>query len=498
MKKLTAIFLLITMFTMLVVASCTGETAEPPDGETTTTANGEESQEAETTDGEEFKLDVPSDKDFGGYTFTINGYEHSAYRGEHFAEELNGDLVNDAVYDRNAKAEELFNIKINTIIGTWSNDECRSLITRSVMAGDEEYDMFTGNTYNMTFLSSEGYFKRVTDVPYIDYTNPWWNDYIYRELSVGDNVYLMTGDIALSNYGQIGCIFFNKGYIEDYNMENPYQLVNDDQWYCDKMISMIKDFYVDLNGNGERDGTQENADEIMYTEDLYGIYSCKASIFEIAHHWVPITTKDANNYPEITYYSERTATMFEKLKEFFINSTGSLCPDGWTSYQVFTTGGCVFMPHNIHQTTYALMRESNVDYGFVPIPKYDENQEEYRTGGGGLVVAVPVTVTNPERTGMVMETLAYYGKQFVYPAYVEKTITQKGTRDNEAQKMLEIVLNSVYYNFGVAFSGFQGYGYSLLEYFNASQGFISYYESMTNAATAELINYADKILALEQ
>jgi len=493
MKKTVSILLLLLICSTMIITSCsdTTDNDKTPDTETSA-ADSESIVEADP-------LDVPTDKDYGGYTFTLNSYDHTAYKGEHFAETLTGDLVNDAVYERNTKAEELFNIKINTVIGKWGNDEARGLVSRSVLAGDEEYDMFTGNTYNMTFLSAEGYFKRIADVPYIDYTNPWWNQYIYNELSVGDNVYLMTGDISLSNYGQIGAIYFNKTYINDYNMDDPYKLVEDDKWYCDTLISMTKDFYVDLNGNGERDGTYDNTEGTMtLTDDLYGIYSCRASIFEIAHHWVPVTTKNAENYPEITFYSERTASMFDKLKDYLIESNGSYCPDGWTDYTVFVSGGCVFMPHNIHQTTYALMRESNVDYGFVPIPKYDENQENYRTAGGGLVVAVPITASNPERTGMVMETLAYYGKQFVYPAYVEKTITQKGTRDDKAQKMLEIILGSVYYNFGVAYSGFQGYGYSLLEYFKASQGFVSFYESMTNASTAELLNYADKILALEQ
>ncbi|MCL2518828.1 MAG: hypothetical protein FWF15_09720 [Oscillospiraceae bacterium] len=487
--KSIAILLLILLFGSILITACSNTSDNSTDTENNENGN--------TENNEGTLLNVPTDKNYNGYTFSINSYSHSAYRGEHHAEALTGDLVNDAVYDRNKNVEELFNVKINTVIGVWGNDECRSLITKSVLAGDDDFDMFTGNTYNMTFLSAEGYFLRISEVPHINYKSPWWNQYIYNELSVGNNVYLMTGDIALSNYGQISCIFFNKKYIVDYSLQDPYQLVYDNKWYIDTLIAMTKDFWIDLNGNGVRDGIWENDEETMqFTDDLYGIYSQMASIYAIANHWVPITTKNADNYPEVSFYSTRTATMFDKLKDYFINSQGSLCPDGWTDYTVFANGGCIFMPHVIHQTTYAYMRESNVDYGIVPVPKYDENQKDYRTCGGGLVVAVPLTIKDAERTGMVMEALAYYGREFVYPAYLEKTITQKGTRDNDAQKMLEIILNSVYYNFGVAFSGFQGYGYSLLEYFKTSKGFASYYEGMNIAATAELIKYADQILAL--
>ena len=489
-RYFSAVLLCVLICLPLAMFSCADSKDAPPD---TTEDNG--TGEVTTQPPE---LGVPTDKDYGGYTFTLNSYSHSAYITEHLAEELTGDLMNDAVYERNARVEDLFNIKINVVIGVWGNDECRSLISRSVLAGDDDYDMFTGNTYNMTFLSSEGYFKRISDVPYIDHEKPWWNQYAYREFSVGQNAYLMSGDIAMSNYA-VDCVFFNKKYIKDYQLQDPYQLVYEDKWTMGKLIAMTKDFYVDLNGNGIRDAAYESSDgETMLTDDLYGMYTAKASIYAIVNHWVPITSKNADNYPEVTFYSERTATMFDEMKEYFLNSAGSLCSDGWTDHGLFNNGGSVFVFSNTHRTSYAATRQTDTDYGIVPVPKYDANQKDYRTCGGGLMVAVPVTSNNPERTGMVMEALAYYGKQFVYPAYLEKTIMQKGTRDTDAQAMLEIILNSVYYNFGVAFSGFQGYGYALLEYFKTTKGFASFYESMEHKATAELINYADKILALEQ
>ena len=459
--------------------------AETQSGEIGGAADDSASKDSASKDA---RLNVPRDKNYGGYVFAMNGYDHTSYIGEHKADELTGDLLNDAIYERNREAEELFGVKINVVIGVWGNDECRRLITTSVMAGDNSFDLFTGNTYNMTFLSAQGMFKRITDVPYIDHDAPWWNQSIYKEYSVGKNAYLMTGDIALSYFGQLEAVFFNKKLIKDYKFDDPYKLVYDDKWTCDKLIAMTKDFYVDLNGNGAAD--EEG--------DIYGFYGSKSSVYGIANHWTPVTTKNKDNYPEITFYSERTAEMFVKLKDYFINSPGALCPEGWTDYELWITGVSVFSINTMVRVTYFNLRSSEIDYGFVPIPKYDENQKDYRTYAAGLVVAAPVTAEDFARTGMVTETLAYYGRQIAYPAFIDNAITEKGTRDEDSKKMLELIAASPYCNFGVAFSGFQGYGYALLEFFKTDKGFSSYYESMTNAAAAELINYADMILALEQ
>ncbi|MHB1152200.1 MAG: hypothetical protein ACYCWE_15835 [Eubacteriales bacterium] len=476
MKKIVS-FLLIFIMVISLMQSCADNGGSI--AETTASVTGE----SETAQPEE-KLEVPENSDYGGYIFNIYTYEHSAYIIEHVAREQTGDLVNDAIYERNRSAEELFDIKINPVIHKWENDDCRGNIRKSVMAADEAYDLFSGNSYNMSALSTEGLFKKLSEISYINVDKPWWNRSSYEELSVGSNAYLLMGDLSISNYGLFACIYFNKSYIADYNIEDPYEIMKRDEWTIDTLISLSKDIYSDVDSNNKRDET-----------DLYGMYSPVQTVYDISNHWLNITTKNADNYPDVTFYNEKTAAMFDKLKEYFVNSTGVYAPTGWTDIALFNGGNSVFVYSTIGASSH--LRDMESDYGLLPIPKYDSSQKEYRTNAGGLVIAIPATASDTDRTGMVTESLAYYGRKLAYPAYVETAISIKGTRDEAAQESLEIILNSANYNFGTFFSGFSGYGYSLLEYFKTTKGFGSFYESYQAGATKELNDYANLLLALE-
>ena len=145
----------------------------------------------------------------------------------------------------------------------------------------------------------------------------------------------------------------------------------------------------------------------------------------------------------------------------------------------------------------AALRDYAVRYGVVPIPKYDQLQENYIATAAGLLVSFPASISDIERSAAVADALSYYGRKYVYPAYVENSILTKGTRDEDAQFMIETILDNVKYNFGAAFGGFQGYGYALLEYIKGSQGFGSFYAAMSSASDKELFDYADKIKALD-
>lgn len=481
MKRIISLLLLAAM--LVCTAACAEKADSNDDAGDITVVAEEETETAETLSPRQL-IGVPEDVNYDGHEFRIYTLDNSAYRIEHYAEELNADLVNDAVFTRNSNVSEMLNVKVTAEINVWDNDLFRTAVRSSIMAHDEAYDMFTGNSYNMTALSAEGMYYNVNKVDTIHLNQPWWNKDATDALSVGDKVYLLYGDISMSNYGRYQCYFFNKAYINDYQFDDPYDVFAKNEWTLDRLISMTKDFYVDVDGNDKQDET-----------DIYGEYSPLQSVFNISNNWIRITEKNSDNYPEVVFYSERTQEMFDKLRTYFKESRGVYAPMGWSDWELFANGNCVFFYDCLKDAAY--LRDMEGDYGILPIPRYDEYQEGYQTVLDGAIVSIPVTASDPERTGMVMEALAYYGRELVYPAYVEKTITVKGTRDEEAAESIKIILDSGHNDFGVAFSGFDGYGYGLLEYVKTSKGFASFYEGYEKKATKELVDYADLILAIQ-
>ena len=55
---------------------------------------------------------------------------------------------------------------------------------------------------------------------------------------------------------------------------------------------------------------------------------------------------------------------------------------------------------------------------------------------------------DPERTGMVLESLAYESMKRVTPAYYDKTLIGKYFRDDESVEMLDIILKTRVFDLG--------------------------------------------------
>ena len=94
------------------------------------------------------------------------------------------------------------------------------------------------------------------------------------------------------------------------------------------------------------------------------------------------------------------------------------------------------------------------DFGIIPFPKYDEAQENYRTvtAQTGNVIALPVTVTDPDRSALIVEAMAAESVETVRPAFYDVCLTGKYVRDDESSDMIEIILDNKVYDLGYIFN----------------------------------------------
>lgn len=137
-KRILSVILLCS----LVLSAC-GGTAQTEDKESSAPSGESSASETQET-GETRAHDELAAADFGGRTFTILAREETRFE---FDTEQDGELVNDAVYNRNRDVGERFNCKVGYVIepGAWgSKDTYQGLIRNSVMAGDDTYQIVTG------------------------------------------------------------------------------------------------------------------------------------------------------------------------------------------------------------------------------------------------------------------------------------------------------------------------------------------------------------------
>ena len=121
-----------------------------------------------------------------------------------WTDDQKGEVLNDAVYARNLKVEEDFNIAI-----FWEeSDDVKGTTKNAVVAGETVYDIVQPYVNDAMVM---GQSNEVWDMaPLMDLNAPWWDAALQRDLMLGGKLYCLTGNVTLGdeelNYG----IFYNK------------------------------------------------------------------------------------------------------------------------------------------------------------------------------------------------------------------------------------------------------------------------------------------------
>ena len=127
-------------------------------------------------------------------------------------------------------------------------------------------------------------------------------------------------------------------------------------------------------------------------------------------------------------------------------------------------------------------RSMDDDFGILPYPKFDED-DEYTTAINGVaqLTCIPITVPNVERTGAILEALCAYSARDVVPAFYEVSLKTKYARDDESEEMMDIIKGSIIYDIGyLAGSSLQSCGRDMAQ--SGASDFSSFYASNESAA----------------
>ncbi len=398
MKKIANRSCLALIILSLLLSSC-GETQLDPK-ETTASDSSAETTADPNAD------DLPAELDFNNETITM------LVRGdmslpEFYVEEATGDIVDDALFKRNQSVSERLNVNFEFIEEPGAYDkriEFAHKLTQSVLANDQAYDVVAGYSMAIANLAAGGMLYNLNETEYLDFSKPWWSKNLIEQSSIDGKLYFASGDISTNLIYMMYGTFFNKDMLKDFNLEEPYQMVLDGTWTIDKMFEMSTDVYADLNSNDKKD---------IY--DRFGVVSYE--VFLDAYFWGSgLKTIDLKNdgTAEISslFSSEKAQDLLEKLCGFYhVSNDGYINQNGNDHlYDYFAQGNVMFDINEIASAA-KYMRDSNVNYGVVPIPKYDENQGEYYTIASFpyTLYGIPMNSENPDMISAVLEALASEG-----------------------------------------------------------------------------------------
>lgn len=457
MKRIIA-FLLSTLMVLSVVSCSDSTSSDAKTNDTSNSAKDAETTEEVTTDGKASVIESMTGLDYNGYNFRIADRGMGDWKTfDVYAEEMTGEPINDAVFERNSLLEEKLNIKIVECAASTDGDSVvAAMAKQSILAQSDDYDVITDGIYALAALVAPGYTRDYREVSSIKPENKWWDPQIYDELSIAGKTYFMTGEISvMDNYGT-WCYLFNKKIHSDFGFDNLYDLVNEGKWTIDRMQEMAMTATIDLDG--DQKWTAEDQYGFM-TEgfNTYGVWACFGE---------KMATKDSDDLPVYVYNTENAITKLVKSIDIQYSDASNLGTSaaGITRETQFSSGKALFYFAGMRNIT--LFRDSEVDFGILPAPKYDESQSQYWTTysyANLTAYSIPVTVTDVEKVGAIMENMAALSAYTLTPAYYDITLIGKSTRDQESEGMVELILNSrnfdlgMIYNWGNVFSTFTGF-----------------------------------------
>lgn len=182
------------------------------DTESTTASEPEETGRAAAKDS------LPADLDLGGETIRIvsrNGDTDTAI--EFYSDEATGDIVSDAVYNRNMKVSDRLGVQLEFI---YQSENTRhngfgDKIRQSVMADSDDYDIIANALYNTVPLIFDGLFLDLNTMKYLDFDQPWWNQSFLDITENNGRNYLAIGELSQTMISGSFAMFYNRHLFDE-------------------------------------------------------------------------------------------------------------------------------------------------------------------------------------------------------------------------------------------------------------------------------------------
>ncbi|MBQ8643035.1 MAG: extracellular solute-binding protein [Clostridia bacterium] len=437
MKKYLTVFLALLLASSALLTACgegNTETDRDPSADTEPSAATEMETETKLRDS------LPDDLDFGGVSVTFHARGDEVPMLEIEAEDMTGDVINDAYYNRNISIEERLNLDIVLYAAeSWAKyDMAMTDLAASIQSGDGAYQVVAGWVSGVTPMALEGYFMDLSDAPYLDLEKPWWNQEATETLRIGGVMNFIGGDVCFYS-GLAGAFvyFQNDELAENYGIPSIPDMVRENEWTMDAAIGITKEIYVDTDGNGTMD-----------TNDTYGIvngaWACADGYYTAADiHQIVI---DEKGMPALVPQQERIAKLLETIAPFWLDpaSAGAYCVWGGPEVDMFINNQTLLSAFELDAGVYSF-RDMDASYTILPYPKLDDTQD-YRTNAtnGATLMAIPVDNTERlDASCAAMEAIAAYNHLNIVDIYIETCLQEKFARNEDTVDMLNLIRESI-------------------------------------------------------
>ena len=173
--------------------------------------------------------------------------------------------------------------------------------------------------------------------------------------------------------------------------------------------------------------------------------------------------RDEEGDYQLIFNTGKVHDVTEKIMYLFYGTNGATYnikhQDGDGEQEVmrrmFSEGLGAMATLRIMELESSVMRNTNQQYGVIPMPKFDEKQDSYHTllHDQFTVIAIPTTVKDQRlhMVSAVLEAMASASYNTVRPAYYETTLRTKIAQDPQSAAMMDVITENIYIDAGLLY-----------------------------------------------
>ena len=417
------------------LASCT-DRGDENTNKPAVTGNNKENNEL----GYEFP-----DADFDEAEFKFLHYGSTAidFTDEYiWSEDFTGGAIGDAVIERNQLCEDMYNVVITA-------EECAPMpeATKRMQAGQCDFEVIYEWGPRSVSAALDGQLYDMLEFTDLDMERSYWVPSANNSLIIGDHLFIFTNMVTMNSLSWAGIQYFNKNLMDKLNFTYPYEYVYADNWTWDVVIDMCFEAEEDVNGDGE-----------MGVEDQFGGHSGQGIVNALCSE-PTVSDNGDGTYTVIPYtesmvayytqYAKKLSSLhwlgYEDVWEAGVDISRFESKHKGARFYLFGEDHQLFMGGSIDMTCELVEMQS--DYGVVPDP-VKKAGDPYTSGIDytAPMFSMPLQLEDPEMAAIVFDYLAYESERLLLPAFYETTIKTKRMEDTRDYEMLDIVRNSVQYD----------------------------------------------------
>jgi ABC-type glycerol-3-phosphate transport system substrate-binding protein len=387
-------------------------------------------------------------KNWEGREYRILGRLNTTYAWansfEVSREEMPEDVVGKAVWKRNNDIRDNYGIEVKGIFSDNQNSDADTALA----SGEDRYDLLLTPPERYLPNAQKGYLYDIAKLDYINFDHEAWIDFINDQLMIGGRLYYTSNKFMLQDKNRSYMLFYNRDIAKELKLGHFEDLVFSNEWTIDKVIELGK------KATYENDGQPG-----MTKNDQWGVGVAQHYSFSQFAMGAGFRFADAGSdgYPKLIGATDEMMRILDKVYSLTTNKEVYWCDEDYGSVDWNDCADHMFYNEKmmIFGCVISLLDDlgvkSDFEFGVLPNPKFDSNQEHYHATPNlynGSLLGVPSTVADREFVGYALELISEKSVDTTYKAFIETKCKLQEVEDEDAAKCLDIIFNGMVYDLG--------------------------------------------------